>query len=70
MSEFPRPSTESQLREWRQGQVGAERLAAALLHLDGFVEIDPQAPLVSDPKWSEWFREVMICRIAEIRRRS
>jgi fido (protein-threonine AMPylation protein) len=45
MVEFARATTESQLREWRLGQVGAERLAAAILHLDGFTEIDPQAPL-------------------------
>ena len=42
---MPRPTTESRLREWRSGQVGAERLAAAILNLDGFIEIDPQAPL-------------------------
>lgn len=45
MPDFPRASTESQLREWRLGQVGAERLAAAILHLDGFEDVDPQAPL-------------------------
>jgi len=44
MPEFSRPTTESQLREWRQGQIGAERLAAAILHLDGFADVDPQAP--------------------------
>ena len=45
MSEFPRATTESQLREWRDGSARAERLAAAILHLDGFTDIDPQAPL-------------------------
>ncbi|MDA4848776.1 Fic family protein [Hoeflea poritis] len=45
MSDFPRATTESQLKEWRHGQAGAERLAAAILHLDGFENIDPQAPL-------------------------
>lgn len=45
MPEFARATTESQLREWRLGQVGAERLATAILHLDGFTDIDPQAPL-------------------------
>ena len=45
MPDFPRPSTETQLREWRTGQAGSERLAAAILHLDGFEDIDPQAPL-------------------------
>jgi hypothetical protein len=38
-------TTEAQLRDWRAGQVGAERLAAAILHLEAFEEIDPQAPL-------------------------
>ncbi len=45
MPDFPRPSTEPRLREWRTGQAGAERLGAAILHLDGFEDIDPQAPL-------------------------
>ena len=45
LPDFPRATTESQLREWRLGQPSAERLAAALLHLDGFENIDPQAPL-------------------------
>ena len=45
MPDFPRATTESQLREWRLGQPSAERLAAALLHLDGYENIDPQAPL-------------------------
>ena len=45
MPEFPRATTESQLREWREGSARAERLAAAILYLDGFTELDPQAPL-------------------------
>ena len=45
MPDFPRPTTETQLREWRTGQAGAERLGAAILHLDGFEDIDPQVPL-------------------------
>lgn len=45
MTDVPRASTESQLREWRTGQVGGERLAAALLHISDFENVDPQAPL-------------------------
>ncbi len=45
MPDFPKPSTETRLREWRTGQAGAERLGAAILHLDGFEDIDPHAPL-------------------------
>lgn len=45
MTDVPKASTESQLREWRTGQVGAERLTAALLHISDFENIDPQAPL-------------------------
>jgi fido (protein-threonine AMPylation protein) len=45
MPEIPRATTESQLREWRSGQAGSERLAAAILQLEGFSNIDPQAPL-------------------------
>jgi len=37
--------TEIKLKLWRGGQVGAERLAANVLHLDGFSSIDPQCPL-------------------------
>src|SRR5438045_141570 len=37
--------TESELRDWRFGQAQAERLCAALLHLEGFESIDPQCPL-------------------------
>ena len=45
MSINGRATTESRLREWRYGQAQAERLAAAILHLEGFTDIDPQAPL-------------------------
>ena len=38
-------STESVLREWRYGQTQAERLVAAILHLESFEAIDPQHPL-------------------------
>lgn len=38
-------STESALRDWRYGQTQAERLVAALLHLEGFEAVDPQHPL-------------------------
>jgi fido (protein-threonine AMPylation protein) len=38
-------TTESALREWRYGQTQAERLVAALLHLEGFEAVDPQHPL-------------------------
>lgn len=38
-------TTESALRDWRYGQTQAERLVAALLHLEGFEGIDPQHPL-------------------------
>jgi fido (protein-threonine AMPylation protein) len=37
--------TEIALTHWRGGQTAAERLAANLLELDGFVSIDPQCPL-------------------------
>jgi len=37
--------TEIALREWRSGQTQAERLCAAILHLEGFLDIDPQHPL-------------------------
>jgi hypothetical protein len=37
--------TENRLRDWRYGQVQAERLAAALLHIEGFRDVDPQHPL-------------------------
>ncbi len=38
-------TTESTLRDWRYGQAQAERLVAALLHLEGFDAVDPQHPL-------------------------
>ena len=38
-------STEGMLREWRYGQAQAERLVAAMLHLEGFQDVDPQHPL-------------------------
>lgn len=37
--------TETALRDWRTGAIGAERLVAGLLTLEGFSGIDPQAPL-------------------------
>jgi fido (protein-threonine AMPylation protein) len=38
-------STELELRDWRGGQTNAERLCAGVLAINGFVDIDPQAPL-------------------------
>ncbi len=38
-------TTESAVREWRFGQTQAERLVAALLHVEGFEAVDPQHPL-------------------------
>ena len=40
-----RVPTEIILREWRLGQTQAERLCAAVLHLEGFSSVDPQCPL-------------------------
>jgi fido (protein-threonine AMPylation protein) len=37
--------TEIKLKLWRNGQTAAERLAANILHLDGFTALDPQCPL-------------------------
>lgn len=37
--------TESELRDWRSGQTNAERMCAAILAIDGYTDIDPQAPL-------------------------
>lgn len=37
--------TEIKLKLWRGDQIGAERLAATILHLDGFASVDPQCPL-------------------------
>jgi fido (protein-threonine AMPylation protein) len=41
----PQMSTESVLRDWRYGQAQAERMVAALLHLESFESVDPQHPL-------------------------
>jgi fido (protein-threonine AMPylation protein) len=38
-------STETALREWRYGSTQAERLAAAILRLEKYQNIEPQAPL-------------------------
>jgi hypothetical protein len=38
-------TTEQVLRDWRFGSTQAERLCAALLDLEGYVDIDPQHPL-------------------------
>lgn len=38
-------TTESALRDWRHGSTQAERLCAALLHIDGYQDVDPQHPL-------------------------
>lgn len=37
--------TELKLKHWRGDQLGSERLAAAILHLEGFSAVDPQCPL-------------------------
>lgn len=37
--------TETFLRDWRMGQVNAERLCAGLLRIGGYSDVDPQAPL-------------------------
>jgi hypothetical protein len=37
--------TELRLHNWRSGSTEAERLASALLHLEGYQNIEPQAPL-------------------------
>lgn len=37
--------TETALREWRFGQTQAERLLAALMHIEGYEGVDPQNPL-------------------------
>lgn len=37
--------TEGTLRDWRYGQVQAERLTGAVLHLEGYEDVDPQHPL-------------------------
>lgn len=38
-------TTEISLKFWRGGQTAAERLAGNILHLDGFLSLDPQCPL-------------------------
>lgn len=40
-----REPTETALREWRYGQAQSERLCAAILHIEQFEGVDPQAPL-------------------------
>lgn len=42
---FTRPHTDSTLWDWRDGQTRAERLAADLLQVEGFRDVDPQCPL-------------------------
>lgn len=45
--EYPQSmkDTEIKLKLWRGDQIGAERLAATILHLEGFSSVDPQCPL-------------------------
>lgn len=38
-------STETALREWRYGSIQAERLAASILRIEKYQNIEPQAPL-------------------------
>jgi hypothetical protein len=38
-------TTEIGLRDWRGGQLNAERLCAGLLHTSGYADVDPQAPV-------------------------
>ncbi|WP_162908370.1 Fic family protein [Allorhizocola rhizosphaerae] len=38
-------TTETDLRDWRLGQIIAERLCAGIMHACGFVDVDPQATL-------------------------
>ncbi|MEU1735314.1 Fic family protein [Streptosporangium sp. NPDC020145] len=38
-------STESDLRDWRGGQINAERMCASILAINDYIDIDPQAPL-------------------------
>ena len=38
-------SPEGTLRDWRYRNTQAERLCAALLHLESFEDVDPQHPL-------------------------
>ncbi|HYD75078.1 Fic family protein [Ramlibacter sp.] len=39
------PDTELKLKFWRGDQIGAERLSATILHIEGFSAVDPQCPL-------------------------
>ncbi|MHA4867220.1 Fic family protein [Duganella sp. PWIR1] len=38
-------NTELLLKFWRGDQIGAERLSATILHIEGFSSVDPQCPL-------------------------
>src|SRR5436309_708268 len=38
-------TTETALRDWRSGSTLAERLCAGIMAIEGFTDIDPQAPL-------------------------
>jgi hypothetical protein len=38
-------AAEGMVRDWRFGNVQAERMCAALLHIEGYEDIDPQHPL-------------------------
>ncbi|UVL00521.1 Fic family protein [Pseudomonas sp. B21-048] len=51
-------TTESALREWRYGQTQAERMVAALLHLEGFEAVDPQHPLGGP----DGLKDVLCCK--------
>jgi fido (protein-threonine AMPylation protein) len=42
---MPNAYTELHLSMWRSGPTQAERLAAALLRLEGYADVEPQAPL-------------------------
>jgi len=37
--------TEADLRDWRSGQILAERLCTGILQISGYVDVDPQATL-------------------------
>ncbi len=45
ISSPPMNDTEIKLKLWRGDQIGAERLAATILHLEGFSSVNPQCPL-------------------------
>lgn len=51
-------TTESALLDWRYGQTQAERLVAALLHLEGFEAVDPQHPLGGP----DGLKDVLCCK--------